>query len=98
VDVAKAASEYNCKTCKTRHCDDSNPSHQLYEISHKKYGVIIRTNTCLLPKITPQSHEFMHLYNHYKNGMLPFQGGLLDQPAAYVDAMDLIDSELANGR
>ena len=96
MEVAKAASKYNCNTCQARHCDDSNPSNQSVEISHPRFGVIIRTNACLLPKLTPHAHEFMRLFNHYKNGILPFSGGLLDQPAAWYEAMCLIDNELAS--
>jgi hypothetical protein len=32
------------------------------------------------------------MYRHYKNGILLNSGGLDDQPAIYLDAMELIDS------
>jgi len=37
----------------------------------------------------------LKLYGHYKNGILPFDGGLLKQPNFYIDAMELIDLRIA---
>lgn len=55
----------------------------------------METLTCLLPMITAGSHEFMRLYTHYKNNILPFAGGLYDQPAAWRDAMEIIEATQA---
>lgn len=53
----------------------------------------LESRTCLLPMITPLSHQLMRLYRHYKNHMLPFAGGLYDQPALYTEAMEIIDTQ-----
>jgi len=42
--------------------------------------------------VTDRSRTMLRLFRHYRNGVLINAGGLLDQPAAYVDAMDQIDS------
>jgi hypothetical protein len=42
--------------------------------------------------ITSQSQRWVSLFSHYKNHILPFSGGLLEQPAAYQEAMQVIES------
>jgi len=42
------------------------------------------------PLVTAQSWRLLDLYDHYKSGYLAITGGLLDQPAGYLDAMKLI--------
>lgn len=41
--------------------------------------------------ITQESADFYSLYKHYQNGVMPYSGGLFEQPNAYLEAMDLID-------
>lgn len=52
---------------------------------------MIRTRKCLRKLITERSYFFIDLYQHYKNGVLPVNGGLFDQPAVFVDAMQIIE-------
>lgn len=54
-------------------------------------GVIV-SRTCLLPMITPQSRYLLRLYGHYQNRLLPYAGGLLNQPNYYIEAMEQIAS------
>lgn len=42
------------------------------------------------------SFNMIRLHNHYKNNVLPFSGGLLDQPNIYIEAMEAIDFGLNN--
>ncbi len=56
---------------------------------------VIESYTCFLPMITPQSNELLRLFGHYRKGNLAFSGGLLDQPAAYIEAMELLDGTFA---
>jgi len=51
---------------------------------------VIESRTCFLPMITPASQFLLKLYRHYKNGVLPHAGGLLDQPHYYAEAMEII--------
>lgn len=53
---------------------------------------VISSRTCLLPMITPESRFWLRLYSHYKKQFLPFAGGILDQPAKYAEAMEVLDS------
>ncbi len=42
--------------------------------------------------VTPQSWRLLDLYGHYKSGYLALNGGLLDQPAGYLEAMKIIEN------
>lgn len=41
-----------------------------------------------------RSWFWMDLYEHYRNGVLPVAGGLLDQPNAYMRAMTILARHL----
>jgi len=45
--------------------------------------------------ITPQSRFLLRMYQHYKAGILPLSGGLLEQPHYYAEAMEFIGGEEA---
>jgi len=40
--------------------------------------------------VTPSSNFLLSLYRHYKAGVLPHAGGLLDQPHYYTEAMEIL--------
>lgn len=44
--------------------------------------------------ITPFSDQMMGLYQHYEKGVLWKLGGISDQPAIYLQAMELIGCRL----
>jgi hypothetical protein len=58
---------------------------------------IIDTNICIKPMVTATHHQLLRLHKHYKNGLLPLSGGVLDQPNIYLEAMELIDGVLSDG-
>lgn len=90
--VAHNRDKFNCQACPwNRHCDDSNPApFPMFAIE----DIGLESHTCLLPMVTDESRQMMRLYSHYKNGALPFAGGILDQPEAFSDAMAVIDSKV----
>lgn len=47
--------------------------------------------------ITAHSAEWLRLYRFYQHHTLPFTGGLYDQPAKYLEAMEIIERQLSNG-
>jgi len=57
----------------------------------------IVSEICPRRLLTHRTLEFMRLYGHYKRGVLPVAGGLLDQPAAYCDAMATLEQWLTDG-
>jgi hypothetical protein len=93
VEVAFQRDNFNCRQCRHhRHCDDSNPApFPMFAVPE----IGLESRTCLLPMITPFSHQLMRLYSHYKNQLLPFAGGLHDQPAIWMEAMEVIDAHQA---
>jgi len=95
--VRDNADKFNCKKCTFgHHCDDDmlwpesiGPStNTLIEI--QRDGFELKSKTCLLPKITDRTNNFFKLYKHYSKGVLLVAGGLYDQPAIYIEAMDII--------
>lgn len=58
---------------------------------------LIVTDRCPGRSITRRSYEFMRLYSHYRRGVLPVAGGLLDQPAVYGSAMTIIEQMMGDG-
>lgn len=46
--------------------------------------------TCPRFLVTEESAQMLRLYGHYDAGHLPFPGGILDQPAAFVEAVEII--------
>jgi len=55
---------------------------------------VIESKTCLLPMVTQQSMMLMKLYKHYSNNILLKQGGILDQPNFYIEAMEILDQKV----
>lgn len=45
--------------------------------------------------VTFQSSEYVTAFLMFKSGFLPNAGGWMDQPAKFVDAVNLIDSQIA---
>ena len=89
---------FNCKNCQlNHHCDttlqwpESNGPAGYDIIEVQRAGFEFKSKTCLLPQITERTNYFFRLHKHYQNGVMPFSGGLLDQPAVFIEAMDIID-------
>lgn len=91
--VAHHREQFNCQACKFhRHCDASNPSpFPVWVIPE----IGLESRTCLLPMVDESSRQLLRLYGHYKNGLLPFAGGILDQPAVFGEAMELIELRIS---
>ncbi|MCK7495180.1 MAG: hypothetical protein MZW92_31865 [Comamonadaceae bacterium] len=90
MEVAFHRDKFDCRACRwQRHCDERNPApFPMFAIAE----IGLESRTCLLPMITDASRERMRLYRHYKNHLLPLAGGVLDQPNAYLEAMEVIDA------
>lgn len=90
--------KFNCQACRFgRHCDDDygwpdskGPAAYPIWIIPK----VIETNVCLLPMVTNFSRVMLDMYGHYEKGYLPAGGGMLDQPNAFVEAMQIIDGQM----
>lgn len=51
---------------------------------------MLESRICPKPMVTERSHLLLDLYRHYDNRHLLVAGGLMDQPAAYLQAMQII--------
>lgn len=97
VVVSKNTKNYDCDTCHHKHCDESRQrpgSRGPAGFDKWKIPGIIKSKVCLLPMITDESREWLNLYTHYKNRLLPFAGGIYDQPAAWKQALEIIESHV----
>lgn len=97
IEVYKNNKRFDCGKCQEKHCDETkeidgsigpSPIHNKYEIID-----VYVSNVCPKPTITPLSNQFIRLFLHYKNNILPFVGGIYDQSNAYIEAMEIIDSQ-----
>ncbi len=84
--VAREPKNFPCHECDC--LDGRQPHGGLWKIPEA--GIV--SDVCFRRLITPFSMQMLDLYRHYQNGLLPFAGGLYDQPAAYFRAMSVIDS------
>jgi hypothetical protein len=57
-----------------------------------------KSQICPRRVVTRESRALISLYNLYKAGFLLKAGGLLEQPAVYLFAMNAIDSYAAEAR
>jgi len=55
-------------------------------------GETIRSKECLRWLVTTQSIQFLRLFHHYKQGNLIWSGGLYEQPAKYLEAMEYLQA------
>jgi hypothetical protein len=93
--VRRNPGAFNCGICRQKHCDATGEhpgsigpaGYPMWAIKEAE----IESRTCFLPMVTEESWLFLRLYQHYKNGILPFPGGLLEQPHVYLKAMELLD-------
>ena len=105
--MIKAPAEFDCKTCKARHCDESGElpgsigpaPFELFIVENptRPGKPLISSNTCLLPKIDAATWYLFRLHSHYKNSVLLVAGGIMDQPNKYIATMDLITEVIADG-
>ena len=96
VEIRKNIKDFNCQTCTAKHCDRFPDSigpanYPIFELDGEKW------NECPLPFVDDFSVHLIGLYSHYKNGLLPFGGGLYDHPKVFLDAMSIIEARLENG-
>ncbi len=91
MNVYTNADQFNCDQCAWgRHCDKSNPA----PIKQWVIDGVIESDTCLKPMITHQTNELIQLYKHFNKNRYPLSGGLLDQPQAFITAMNIIEETM----
>lgn len=92
VEVSRNPKDFNCKSCWHRNCDAARKvpgSNGAAPFARWKIEGVIESNECLLPMVTDLSRTLIKLEKHYRDGHLPFQGGLLEQPNLFLEAMHI---------
>lgn len=83
--------EFDCATCDHRYCGEGVEGGN-GNAPYKKWTIkgVGRLNRCPLPMISDDSNFYLRLHKHYKNGILPLGGGLLEQPNKFLQAMEIL--------
>lgn len=80
-----------CHTCT---CVDGEAGFEKWEIK----GVLEPSRLCPRRLVSEDSNEWVALYGYYKSGYMAVGGGVLDQPRAFLEAMQIIHEQVsANG-
>jgi len=66
-----------------------------FSVTHRGQELLENPHVCPVPLISPLSYKLLSLYKHYDKQLLPFSGGVLDQPNIYIEAMEIIGDTLA---
>lgn len=53
---------------------------------------------CPVTLLTTFTRRMMTLNVHYKNGYLPYRGGIMEQPAYYYQAMQVLEMEVGKAQ
>lgn len=98
IEVSQNPKDFNCDNCKNSYHCTENKNDPLWpkskgeaEFELLEIAGVIDSKVCLKPLITTASYFYLRMYGHYKNGLLPYSGGLLDQPAVFAQAMETIE-------
>jgi len=79
---------FDCANC---HCQ----AHDTWELRHR--DVRVETSTCPAKLVESAYLDLVSLYGFYRDGLLAQSGGVMDQPAFYLSAMQWIDA-IVKGR
>jgi len=107
--VASFSEDFDCRKCTKRFCDEDRqtmaegpdgspvrsrgaaPFPQLgWQDPEGKWSSV-----CLLPQVPAWWPSWLSLFSKYRQGMLPYPGGYLAQPAPVLEGLDLISSIVA---
>lgn len=88
--------EFNCAACIKRHAKKHRDEKKGCNVRSSKpvgaYHEIYTFYRCPGSMRDAGMVELIKQHRHWKLGVLPFEGGLLQQPAKYIEAMHLIDA------
>jgi len=83
---------HGCLAGKKTPCEYEVPGQEFWKFEGKQY------QGCPFKQVTDLSVNFLRAYNFYKNGFLPNTGSWLEQPAKFIEAVEVIENELAEMR
>ncbi len=98
---------FNCKKCLSKYKGRADGEEMLAKVrkvkgceevkseSIHKIGDVLRFSTCPGNFVRPQVSALLSAYAQFKQGVMPYAGGLMDQPAKIIELFDVIDSHVA---
>lgn len=100
-EVNRSYKDFNCNDCANDyHCTET-AGDELWPQSRGaapftiiEIPNVIESKVCLKPMVTQESMFYFKLHKHYLKGNLWAAGGVSDQPAVYLQIMELFDSLL----
>lgn len=86
--------DLNCAACneilkKERGCEQDSPIPDKWQIGE------VSLQRCPLKAVDRRVFIYIKAYNFLQHGILPNTGGWLNQPAKFIEAMELIDYEIS---
>ena len=75
-----------------RGCDKDSPIPGAWKLGEWEF------ERCPLKIVTNQSLDYIRAYIFFQNGYLPNSGGWLDQSVKFIDAMEVIETEISKIR
>lgn len=84
----------DCRVCDDRlkierGCETDSPIEGAWKLDEWEFS------RCPLKIVTIQSFEYVRAYIFFQNGYLPHAGGWLEQSAKFLDAMEIIETEIS---
>ena len=79
--------------CETCHCADGNAGFERWQI-----GEQWKSRVCPRRLVTTESNAWLNLYSFYRSGHLLVAGGVIDQPAIYLNVMNAIATMVAEAK
>lgn len=58
---------------------------------------VLELDECPRKAVKPASWDWIRLWHLFQQGHLPYAGGIMEQPARFMDAMEVIGGEKAEG-
>jgi len=87
--------EYNCAFCKKKQSQSVRDSRKFCSVK-KESPVVTYQNikyfTCPSNFYNSGTAQLIDMFRHFRLGVLPFEGGLFDQPSKLIDCFNLLEN------
>lgn len=105
--VATEQEKFNCTNCQAKYQGRADGEEMLAKVranmgcaevkSHSvhKIGDEVSFSTCIGNFVKPQIYPLLRAHQMFSQGVMPYAGGLMDQPAKIIEIFGVIDSHRA---
>jgi hypothetical protein len=99
--------KFNCRKCLSRYEGRADGEKMLGKVRQNmacqemkaepihKVGDELRFRTCVGNYVKPQVHAFVSAHRRFEQGVMPYSGGLMEQPGKIIEIFNIIDSHNA---